>query len=100
MQEYEQKYLKNISEKENRKYLCGLLSRLVKKYREDNNKSISLISNEVELSKSTWADLEKGSKDPQFTTLWRMSEALGIKMSELMMHIEKELPENWHLTDE
>lgn len=86
--------------KKNREYLCKLLGEAVKKHRDNKNKSINLISNEIELSKSIWADLEKGKKDPQFTTLWRISESLGIKMSELLKYIEGELPENWKMIEE
>ncbi|OGI00583.1 MAG: hypothetical protein A2Y25_07500 [Candidatus Melainabacteria bacterium GWF2_37_15] len=85
--------------KKDREFLCKLLGVAVKNFRENKAKSISLVSDEADLSKSIWADLEKGKKDPQFTTLWRISEGLGIKMSELFEYMENEIPEGWSLTE-
>lgn len=48
------------------------------------NKSISLISAEIGMTKSMWADTEKSIKDPQFTTLWRIAEGLEIPLSKLI----------------
>ncbi len=71
--------------------LKSILSKKIKKYREISNKSISLICNEIDLSKSIWSDLEKGIKDPQFSTLWRIAEGLNIPLSEIVIEIEQEL---------
>ena len=81
--------------KKERKYLSKSLGVLIKNLRESKGKSINLISNEIELSKSVWADLEKGLKDPQFSTLWRISEALDLPLSEIILTLEKENPEGW-----
>lgn len=80
---------------DHRKYICKLLGSLIKSKRLSTTKSISLLANEIALSKSIWADLEKGTKDPQLTTLWRIAEALDIPLSEIIQAIEKELPPNW-----
>ncbi len=71
--------------------LKKILSEKIKKYRKSSNKSISLICNEIDLSKSIWSDLEKGIKDPQFSTLWRIAEGLNIPLSEIIIEIEHEL---------
>ena len=71
--------------------LKSILSKKIKKYREISNKSISLICNEIDLSKSIWSDLEKGIKDPQFSTLWRIAEGLNIPLSDIVIEIEQEL---------
>ena len=76
---------------EKKEILKSILSKKIKKYREISNKSISLICNEIDLSKSIWSDLEKGIKDPQFSTLWRIAEGLNIPLSEIVIEIEQEL---------
>lgn len=65
------------------------LAKVTKKYRAQ--KSISQLSNEIGLSKSIWSELEKGHKDIQLTTFWRIAEAFDIKPSELLKEMEKEL---------
>ena len=69
--------------------LLKITGSIIKKYR--GIKSISLLSNEIELSKSIWSEVEKGNKDIQLTTLWRISEGLNIKPSELIKEIENML---------
>ena len=57
--------------------------------------SISQISNEIGLSKSIWSDLEKGQKDIQLSTFWRIAEGLDIKPSELLKLVENSLNESF-----
>lgn len=85
--------------KKQREYLSKLLGVIIKEVRENAKKSISLSANEAEISKSVWADLEKGFKDPQFTTLWRIAETLDVPLSKIILSLEKELPENWSFLD-
>ena len=61
--------------------LKKILSEKIKKYRKSSNKSISLICDEIDLSKSIWSDLE----------LWRIAEGLNIPLSEIIVEIEHEL---------
>lgn len=49
------------------------------------------------MTKSMWADLEKAIKDPQLTTLWRISEGLEIPLSTLIKELEKNLGEDFSL---
>ncbi|MDD3593985.1 MAG: helix-turn-helix transcriptional regulator [Candidatus Gastranaerophilales bacterium] len=76
---------------ENKQILKNTLAKQIKILRKKSKKSISLLSDEVNLSKSIWSDLEKGVKDPQFSTLWRISESLNIPLSKIIAAIEKEL---------
>ena len=73
--------------------LLKITGSIIKKYR--GIKSISLLSNEIELSKSIWSEVEKGNKDIQLTTLWRIAEGLNIKPSELLKEIENTLDNNF-----
>lgn len=68
---------------------------VIKKYRLQSKKSISLISAEIGMTKSMWADLEKGIKDPQLSTLLRMAEGLNISTSQIIKELEISLGENF-----
>ena len=63
------------------------IAEIIKEYRLKEKKSISLISNEINLSKSIWSQVEKGVKDIQISTLWRICEALEIPLSTLILDI-------------
>ena len=63
-------------------------------------RKLSTIAYESELPRSVVHYIEQATKDPQLTTLWRLSEGFGLKPSELLKLIEKELPENWKILDE
>ena len=43
---------------------------------------------EIDLSKSIWSELEKGNKDIQLSTFWRIAEALDIRPHILIKEIE------------
>ena len=83
----------------NKKIMQQTLSSIIKKYRIERNKSISLISDEIGMTKSMWADLEKSIKDPQLSTLWRISEALDIPLSVIVIELENALGEGFSLVN-
>ena len=62
------------------------LAAVIKKYR--GSQSISRLSNEIGLSKSVWSDLENGKKDIQFSTLYRIAEALNVEPHKIVYDIE------------
>lgn len=68
--------------------------------KENRKKSITKSADEIAMGKSLWADLELGIKDPQFSTLWRISEGLNLKPHELVKMIEDELGENFSFIEE
>ncbi len=86
--------------KEQRILLQKLLAEYVKEKRQKAKKSVTLISNEIDMTKSMWADLERGIKDPQFSTLWRVAEALNIPLSKLVKEIEKRAGQNFTLIED
>ncbi len=53
---------------------------------------------EYEISTSLLNSLERGLKDPQLTTVFKLSEALGVQASDFVKMIEEELPEGFTLT--
>ncbi len=84
---------------QNRLILQEKLAEVIKQKRLEQKKSISLISAEVGMTKSMWADMEKGIKDPQFSTLFRMAEGLNISIINLLGEAIRQLPEDFSLID-
>ncbi len=68
---------------------------IAKVVKENRTKSITKSADEIGMGKSMWADLENGIKDPQFSTLWRIAEGLGIKPHILVKMIEEELGDDF-----
>lgn len=75
------------------------LGLLIKKHRLGQNKSISLISAEIGMTKSMWADLEKGIKDPQMSTFLRICEALDVSPSQIIEELIEVLGVNFSLIE-
>ena len=73
------------------------LAKVVKKRR--GKLSITQLSLSVEVSKSIWSMIEQAERDTQLTTFYRIAEALNMKPSHLMSDIERELGEDFTLTD-
>ena len=69
------------------------LAEIIKKLR--NKKSITQLANEIDLSKSVWFNLEKGERDIQISTFWRIAEGLDIKPSDLVKEIENQQGEDF-----
>ena len=65
------------------------LAATIKKYRKEQ--SISQLANEIDLSKSIWAGIEKGERDVQLSTFWRIAEGLDVRPSGLLRAIENKL---------
>lgn len=80
--------------KEKRHLLLLALAKTVKDLRVKTGKSISLISNELNVSKSIWSDVELGKSDMQFSTFWRIAEALEISPDELVKKVKQNLKDN------
>ena len=59
-----------------------------------------MLGAEYDIPSSVLSDLERAVKDPQLTTLFKLSEAFGLSISEFMAELEKELPENFSVGEE
>ena len=68
---------------------------VAKVVKENRTKSITKSADEIAMGKSMWADLERGIKDPQFSTLWRIAEGLDIKPHIFVKMIEDEVGKNF-----
>lgn len=79
--------------KQKRLTILKAVGKTIKELRQKTGKSISLISNELNVSKSIWSDVELGKSDLQVTTFWRICEALNIQPEELMSKIKNNMSE-------
>lgn len=80
-----------------KKLIMKILGENIQKLRGD--KSQFILSSENDISCSIISTVERGLKDPQFTTLFKIAEALNIKTSELVKLVENELPKNFSMID-
>lgn len=58
--------------------------------------SINQFAHEYDLDVGNTSRVEKGSIDVKFVTLWKISEALQINLSELIKLVENELKPDFH----
>lgn len=80
--------------------LLSVIGSLIREKRTEQNKGILLFSYEYDISNSSIAMLEKGKRDVQITTLWKLANALGMSFSEFAMELERRLPPNFKLIDD
>lgn len=64
------------------------IGKLVLEKRISLHKSMSLIANEIGISKSVWHEIEQGRRDPQLSTVWKICEGLNIPLSEFIKEAE------------
>lgn len=81
--------------KQKRKMLLDAVAVTFQKLRTAKGKSISLASNELNISKSIWSDVELGKNDLQFSTFLRMLEAIDVSPDVFFKELRKNLPVNF-----
>lgn len=89
---------KNLDPK--KQQLLNVIGELIKEKRINQNKGILLFSYEYDISNSSIALLEKGQRDVQVTTLWKLANAFGMSFSEFALEVEKRLPDGFKLIDD
>ena len=93
-----------VSEKiinnEKKLILLKAIGKVLKKKRKKLNKGILLLSYEYDLSNTSLAQLEKGARDVQITTIWKIANALGMSFSEFTKEVENHLPKDFKLVDD
>ena len=81
-----------------KKVICSSIAKTVKRLR--GTKSQFMLGAEYDIPSSVLSDLERGVKDPQLTTLFKLSGAFGLSISQFMKELEKELPQNFSVNEE
>ena len=82
---------------EKKKLIMKILGESVIRLRGE--KSQFILASENDISSSIISTIERGLKDPQLTTFFKIAEALNIKPYELLQEIETQLPKDFTLID-
>lgn len=80
--------------------LLRVIGEIVKEKRKELNKGILLLSYEYDIPNTSLAQLEKGSRDVRITTLWKLSEALGMSFPVFVGKVCNKLPKGFKLLDD
>lgn len=80
--------------------LLRIIGEIIKEKRKAQNKGILLFSYEYDISNSSIALLEKGKRDVQITTLWKLVNAFGMNFSEFIKEVESRLPKDFKLIED
>ena len=67
------------------------VGRVIQCCREERRKSQELVSGFAGIGRTHLSAIERGERRPTLETFWKISEALGMKPSQLMAEIEREL---------
>ena len=81
-----------------KKIIFGSLAKAVKRLR--GTKSQFILGAEYDIPSSVISDIERAVKDPQLTTLFKLSSAFGMSVSQFMQELEKELPKDFSITED
>lgn len=77
--------------------ICKAAGDVLKQLR--GQQSQFMFSSENDISVSIINTIERGIKDPQLTTIFKIAEALEIKPSEFVKLIEEKLPKDFQIID-
>lgn len=66
-----------------------ITGRIIRKLRKQRGLTQEVLSGLSAISRSHLAEIENGHTNANVETLWRISEALGMKMSELIRLVEQ-----------
>jgi|GEM_PF-820246 len=81
--------------------LTKTLGEVIQKLRiEKTGLSVNKLANEYGIDRGNLSRIENGLIDSQFTTIWKVSEALGMKFSDFIKVLESELDSDFTLIDE
>ena len=71
-------------------YNCKITGRIIRELRERQNLSQEVLSGLAGVARSHLAMIEAGTKNANVDTLWRIADALGLRLSELIRMVEDE----------
>ncbi len=93
--------MKTIEQDNSRKkILLDAIGQVVREKRLALGKGILLFSYEYDIPNTSLAQLEKGNRDVQISTLWKLVEALGMTFPEFIAEVEQRLPEKFKFIDD
>ena len=68
-----------------------IVGKTIQRYREEKGVSQEVLSSFANLGRTHLSAIERGERKPTLETLWKISEALEVKASDLMKTIEEEM---------
>lgn len=80
--------------------LTKKLGVVLRKIRTSKDVSCTKFAYQFDIDKGNLNRIENGLIDCKFTTLWKISEALGVKMGDIIDALEEELGSSFKLDDE
>lgn len=81
--------------------LSKTIGEVVKELREEKLKvSINKVAHEYGLDVGNTSRIENGLIEAKVITLWKISEALDIPLSELIKKIEQKMPKDFHFFED
>ena len=86
-----------MQQNENKKSITKAAGKVLKELK--GCKSNYLLGAEYDISTSLLNHIERGIKDPQLTTVFKLAEALGVRPWEFVKKVEENLPENFTLIE-
>ena len=81
------------------KIILEIIGRVVREEREKLQKSQRIFADEFDIQKSMLSRIENAVNEPKIISLFTISEALGIKLSDLIKKVEDELPKDFYLIE-
>lgn len=85
---------------EKKKIILQSIATTINRLRRNKNKSQFMLGAEYDIASSILSELERGNKDPQLTTLLKLSRAFDLSISEFMAEFEKELPNGFTIGED
>ena len=73
------------------RYQNEITGRVIRELRKKRGVTQEVLSGFACISRSHLAMIENGTKNPNVDTLWRIAEALGMTLSDLLVLIETEI---------
>lgn len=84
---------------ENTDILISAIAQVIKEQREVIGKSQRVLADEFAIPKSLLSRLENANNEAKIISLWAIAQALGMKMSDFVILVEKKLPKDFSLLE-
>ncbi len=83
-----------------KKLVLKIIGEIIKEQRLMRNKGILLHSYEYDIPSSSLNLIEKGQRDIQLTTLWKIANSFDMSLGEFIAIVEKKLPIGFQMIDD
>ncbi len=90
---------KNI-DKAKKDILLKIIGDIIHEKRMATGKGLLLHAYEYDLSSNSLDFIEKGIRDPQITTLWKIVNSFGMTFEDFIKELHKRLPDNFNFIDD